>query len=79
MPAEAGIQGFEFFDVNNLLDARLRGHDELRDSLAGGRGILFSQHLVFSPCGRRRGEGEFSIFSPFPFLRGQGDEVKRAG
>ena len=29
IPAEAGIQVFEIVEVYNVLDARLRGHDEL--------------------------------------------------
>jgi hypothetical protein len=33
MPAQAGIQGFEFVEFHNSLDARLRGHDGLGHSL----------------------------------------------
>jgi hypothetical protein len=35
IPAKAGIQGFEIIVVSSNLDARLRGHDELRPSLRG--------------------------------------------
>jgi hypothetical protein len=39
IPAKAGIQVFEIVVVFNRLDARLRGHDELRHSLpAAGEG-----------------------------------------
>ncbi len=37
IPAEAGIRFFEIVGFYNLLDARLRGHDELCPSLRRGR------------------------------------------
>ena len=37
IPAKAGIQVIEIIGIYKLLDARLRGHDELRQSLPGGR------------------------------------------
>jgi hypothetical protein len=38
IPAKAGIQTFEMVLDSNSLDARLRGHDELRHSLKGRQG-----------------------------------------
>jgi len=35
IPAKAGIQILEIVVVSNYLDARFRGHDELRHSLQG--------------------------------------------
>jgi len=37
-PAKAGVQVFKIVAVFIFLDARLRGHDELRHSLSRGRG-----------------------------------------
>jgi hypothetical protein len=38
IPPEAEIQGFEIIVVSSHLDARLRGHDELRPGLRGKGG-----------------------------------------
>jgi hypothetical protein len=50
IPAKAGIQVFEIVVHSNSLDARLRGHDELRHSLKGRQGgskrSLFCDMLV---------------------------------
>ncbi len=40
IPSEAGIQVFEIVEVYNILDARLREHDELGHSHLRGRGDL---------------------------------------
>jgi hypothetical protein len=37
IPAKAGIQNFEFVIVSIFLDARLRGHDEIRHTFQGER------------------------------------------
>jgi hypothetical protein len=37
IPGKAGIQALEILVVFKFLDARLRGHDELRHSLSRGR------------------------------------------
>jgi hypothetical protein len=40
IPAKAGIQALEILLDFKFLDARLRGHDELRHSLSRERGIF---------------------------------------
>jgi hypothetical protein len=45
IPAKAGIQVLEFVVVAKYLDARLRGHDELRHSIQGQRGFSVEGEL----------------------------------
>ncbi len=52
IPAKAGIQVFEIVIVSYSLDARLRGHDELRNSLlskGGGGDFWYKPAAKISP------------------------------
>ena len=47
IPSEAGIQVFENVEVYNILDARLREHDELGHSHLRGRGRVGGMLLAY--------------------------------
>ena len=57
------MNGTVFFYDATYVDARLRGHDELRHSLSRGREFLsYFNMFTLSPGGRGEGEGRYSDF-----------------